>query len=137
MDNPTAKGKNVNQLNFESYLESILFAKWKTETRVKISQERKKLFFSFLKYKSIVCFDDSNFSLDCRIHNVPFSDLNHIFSKCSEQSCKFSFKYLSYLFENLAKLKGKLFYFENGMLKSWSSPPSPVPPPPSVPPFLF
>ena len=137
VDNPTAKGKNVNQLNFESYLESILFAKWKTETRVKISQERKKLFFSFLKYKSIVCFDDSNFSLDCRIHNASFSDLNHILSRCSEQSCKFSFKYLSYLFENLAKLKGKLFYFENGMLKSWSSPPSPVPLPPPFPPFLF
>ena len=120
VDNPTAKGKHVNQLSFYTYLESMLFNEWKTETRVKISQERKKLFFSFMKYKSIICFDDSNFSLDCGIHNVPFSNVNQIFNKCSEKNCKFSFKYLSYLYKNLETLKKELFFFENGMLKCWS-----------------
>ena len=134
--NPTAKGKNVNKLNFHSYLESILFNRWKSETRVKISQERKKLFFSFMKYKSIICFDDSNFSLDCRIHNVPFSDSNHIFNKCYAQSCKFSFEYLTYLFENLEKMTNQLFYFENGALKCWSPPSSLMPLPPLLPPFF-
>ena len=121
-DNPTAKGKLVNQLSFKNYLHTILFNELKCESRFKIAQERKKLFFEFMQYKSINCFDDSNFSLDCGIHNVPFSNSNQIFSKCSDRSCKFSFKYLSYLHQNLEPLKKELFVFENGVLKCWKPP---------------
>ena len=121
-DNPTAKGKLVNQLSFKNYLHTILFNELKCESRFKIVQERKRLFFEFMRYKSINCFDDSNFSLDCGIHNVPFSNTNQIFSKCSDQSCKFSFKYLSYLHQNLEALKKELFVFENGVLKCWKPP---------------
>ena len=131
VDNPTAKGKNVSELNFYNYLDSFLY-EWKCETRVKISQERKKLFFSYKKYKSISSFDDSNFSQECGVHNKPFSYLNKISNnKCLEQSCKFSFKYMMYLHENLETLKKNLFFFENGKLKSWLPPSSPLnlPPP--------
>ena len=121
-DNPTAKGKLVNQLSFQNYLDSILFNELKCENRYKIAQERKKLLFEFMRYKSINCFDDSNFSLDCGIHNVPFSNFNQISKKCSDRSCKFSFKYLSYLHQNLEALKKKLFVFENGVLRCWKPP---------------
>ena len=87
-----------------------------------------------MRYKSINCFDDSNFSLDCGIHNVPFSNFNQISNKCSDQSCKFSFKYLSYLHHNLEALKKELFVFENGVLKCWKLPqyPQSVLPPSSI-----
>ena len=122
LDNPTAKGKLVNQLSFQNYLDSILFNELKCENRFRIAQERKKLFFEFTRYKSINCFDDSNFSLDCGIHNVPFSNFNKICNRCSDQSCKFSFKYLSYLHQNLEALKKELFVFENGVLRCWKPP---------------
>ena len=98
---------------------------------IKLHRNEKKLFFEFMRYKSINCFDDSNFSLDCGIHNVPFSNFNKICNRCSDQSCKFSFKYLSYLHQNLEALKKKLFVFENGVLKCWKPlqsilPPSPI-----------
>ena len=134
LDNPTAKGKLVNQLSFQNYLDSILFNELKCENRFKIAQERKKLFFEFMRYKSINCFDDSNFSLDCGIHNVPFSNFNQISNKCSDQSCKFSLKYLSYLHQNLEALKKELFVFENGVLKCWKPPqyPQSLLPPSSI-----
>ena len=65
-------------------------------------------------------FDDSNFSLDCGIHNAPFSFSNHTLYKCYDPSCKKSSMYINQLDTWFKKLKEMFFYFENGELKTWS-----------------
>ena len=120
VDNPSAKGKDVKQLSFANYLESLSSNRWNCESRYKISQENKKLRFEFKRYKSIMHFDDSNFSLDCGIHNAPFSFSNHTLYKCYDPSCKKSSMYINQLDTWFKKLKEMLFYFENGELKTWS-----------------
>ena len=120
VDNPSAKGKDVKQLSFANYLESLSSNRWNCESRYKISQENKKLRFEFKRYKSIMHFDDSNFSLDCGIHNAPFSFSNHTLYKCYDPSCKKSSMYINQLDTWFKKLKEMFFYFENGELKTWS-----------------
>ena len=121
IDNASAKGKQVKQLSFANYLETLLFNRWNCESRYKIAQENKKLYFAYLRYKSLTSFDDSNFTKNCGIHSRPFLDTNHTSSKCNETSCKDSFTYLNYIEKNLEQMKKKSFSFENGEMKIWSS----------------
>ena len=114
--NPTAKGKEVKKLSFANYVKCLSENQWECESRYVIRQKRKQLAFSFLKYKSLTNFDDSNFTLDCNIHNVPFSHSNHLLSNCKEESCKDSFNYINFLHTNLDQFKDRLFYFENDEL---------------------
>ena len=129
IDNVTAKGKDVKQLSFVRYLEALLHNQWTCEQRYRISQERKELHFAFKKYRSIINFDDSNFTLNCGIHNAPFFSSNHISSQCNEESCKNYTIIANKLEEQFEMLTKTLFYFENGNMNAWSpSPPSPYPP---------
>ena len=120
VDTSSAKGKDVKQLSFANYLESLVQNTWNCEGRYRISQNNKKLRFSFQRYKSIVNFDDSNYSLDCKIHNVPFSSSNQNMYKCKDTSCANSSIYLHYFDAHFETIKKTLFYFENNELKSWS-----------------
>ena len=132
IDDASAKGKQVKQLSFANYLETLLSNRWSCESRYKIAQENKKLHFAYLRYKSLTSFDDSNFTKRCGIHNTPFLDANHISSECNETSCKDSFSYLNFIEQNLKQMGKMLFFFENGEMKIWSpssltsSPPSPL-----------
>ena len=120
IDDASAKGKQVKQLSFANYVETLLSNQWKSESRYKIAQGNKKLYFAYLRYKSLTSFDDSNFTKKCGIHNTPFLDANHISSECNESSCKDSFSYLNYIEQNLNQMKKMLFFFENGEMKIWS-----------------
>ena len=125
INNATAKGKDVKQLGFVRYLEALLHNKWVNEHRYKISQERKELNFTFKKYKSIINFDDSNFTLNCGIHNVPIFSSNHITPDCMDKSCQHFVTYAKFIEKHFETLSNLLFYFEDGNMKVWSPPPSP------------
>ena len=114
--NPTAKGKEVKNLSFANYVKCLSENQWECETRYEIRQKQKQLAFSFQKYKSVNNFDDSNFTLDCCIHNIPFSLSNQSLFKCKEESCKDSFNYVNFLHTNLDQFKDRLFYFEKNEL---------------------
>ena len=131
IDDASAKGKQVKQLGFANYLEALLSNQWNCEARYKIAQENKKLYFAYLRYKSLSSFDDTNFTKKCGIHNTPFLDKNHISSQCNETSCKDSFSCLHYIEKNLKHMKSMFFYFENGEMKIWSAS-SFIPSPPSL-----
>ena len=119
-DNATAKGKQIRQLSFSLYLKALLHNEWQTETRYKIEQENKHLHFAYKQYRSIINFDDSSFTFDCGVHNVPFHISNHVLTECNESSCKSFLTNASCIEKNFHTLTESLFFFENGEMRAWS-----------------
>ena len=133
VDNASAKGKQVKQLSFVNYLETLLLNSWNCESRYKISQNNKKLYFQYLRYKSLSSFDDSNFTKKCGIHNTPFLKTNYIFQECDEENCKEAFSHLHHILNQFKKMLECKYFFENGEMKVWLPPSSPSRSPSSFP----
>ena len=123
-DNPVAKGKEVKQLSFYIYLKSLLYTEWTTQRRHKIEQEKKSLYFALKQYRGITNFDDSNFTLNCGLHNVPFHASNHVAAECDDRNCKkksanSTLTKAAFIEKNFDFFRKSLYYFENGKIKIW------------------
>jgi len=72
------------------------------------------------KSKGLISFDDSNFTQNCGIHNIPFSSNNFLNHECKNPECKDTKEYLNILKERLATLVLSTFVVENGKLTIWN-----------------
>ena len=118
---PHSKGKDLKQLNFLSYIDILLGKPHLTQTRHRFEQRNKQLKLTHTKYKSIVNFDDANYQLSCKIHNVPFVMDNHAEFICQKLSCKDAFVTLNLTRDFLLQNQIPLVYIKNGQLFLWNS----------------
>ena len=118
--NPHSKAKDLKQLNFLSYVDVLLGKPYATQTRYRFEQRNKQLKLSLKKYKSIVNFDDSNYLLSCKIHNIPFSKKNYANFFCKKKSCKEAFLILNSISQNFTQYKNTLFSIEQEKVQLWS-----------------
>jgi hypothetical protein len=72
------------------------------------------------KSKGLISFDDSNFTKNCGIHNLPFSSNNFLNYECNNPECKETKEYLNILKESLATIVKSYFVIENGKLIIWN-----------------
>ena len=115
--NSTAKRLDTKQLKFQTYLDALLSIKVTLQSKRKFEQRDKNLYFVMKRYKSLNSFDVSNFTMNCGIHNVPFSTRNLSNYICQDPFCKEFIKpVLRTLSQNIDDLMEKKFYFSNGKL---------------------
>ena len=117
---PHSKGKELKQLNFMSYVDILLGKSYVTQTRCRFEQEKKIMKLCFKKSKSIVNFDDSNYLLSCKIHNIPFKKKNYVKFFCKRNSCKDTFLILNSMSQKLPRYNSTLFHIEKGEFHIWN-----------------
>ena len=115
----TAKRLDVKQLEFRSYLEALLTDNIQLQNKRKFEQKDKNLFLVHKRYKGLNSFDVSNFTKNCGIHNIPFSNKNLSKFMCNDNFCKNLKEFtLNMLLKFLCDSTEKLFFFSNGKLCS-------------------
>ena len=115
--NATAKRLDTQQLRFQTYLDALRSIKVPNQLKRKFEQRDKNLHFVMKKYKSLNSFDNSNFTKNCGIHNVPFSARNLSNYDCHDPFCKHICQpLLSTFSQKIDDLFEKKFHFLNGEL---------------------
>ena len=86
------------------------------QSRYRFEQCGKKLRLNLKKYKSLLNFDDSNYLLSCKIHNLPLKKDNYAKFFCQEVSCKQAFPTLELIRDILSQPKPVSFFIEKGKI---------------------
>ena len=113
---PHSKGKDLKQLNFSAFIDTLLGKSYTTQTRYRFEQQRKQLKLNLKKYKGLINFDDANYQLSCKIHNIPFCSGNLSSFFCHKNSCKDAFDILNLMQQNLFQSDSQILFClnENG-----------------------
>lgn len=119
---PHSKGKDLKQLNFTLFLDALLGKNYTTQTRYRFEQRGKQLTLNLKKYRGLINFDDTNYQLSCKIHNIPLCSTNYSKFYCNRNSCKDAFKVMNLMKENLFQSDRQTFFHlnKNGDFQIWT-----------------